>query len=320
MRNNWLRRVTLRAVVAAALMGLLGGGAMSAAWSQEQAGSPDEASANPADEEHQRRLMARYEKMVNYNLEGMQAVPEDEIDARMAEMSGLELGDRIAAWAKYFWERGDARYLYGRDAGGYVTEGRLVDDFATDCVLFFCRVTELGRSTSALEAVQFAFGTRFLAGSLEEIVNDEGRVDYDNPVHLDYTEDMIRSGIWGRDITSELGPTRTDTAGTARYEPGSITYIAAADLDLAKLRNGDIVYFVSNENVPAGQAVRATGAVIGHVGVVRIEDGQVFLVHPAAKPLEGVYRGGRIEKVPLRTYLDRVDTFKGIIATRIDNF
>ncbi len=293
---------------------------MPAAWSQEPIDSSDDASAGPIDEEQQRRLMMRYEKMVHFNLESARVVPADDIDARMLEMSGLEMGDRIATWAEYFWNRGDARYVYGRDPGGYVTEGRLVDDFNTDCVLFFCRVTELGRSTSALEAVQFAFGTRFLAGSLEKIVDDQGRVNYDDPVHLDYTEDMIRSGIWGRDVTAELGPVHADQAGTARYEPGSIAYAASADLDLSKLRNGDIIFFVSNDKVPAGQAIRATGAVIGHVGIARIEAGQAMLIHPAAKPLDGVYRGGRIEKVPLQTYLERVDTFKGIIATRIDNF
>jgi len=317
--NEWDRR-SHRVVVIAALMGLLGGAAMPAAWSQEPAGSPDDASAGQIDEEQQRRLMLRYEQMVQFNLESAQALPAEEIDARMLEMSGLELGDRIAVWANYFWERGDARYVYGRDPGGYVTEGRLVDDFNTDCVLFFCRATELGRSTSALEAVQFAFGTRFLAGSLEQIVDDQGRVNYDDPVHLDYTEDMIRSGIWGRDVTAELGPTRAEEGGTTRYEPGSITFVADEDVDLAKLRNGDILFFVSNEKVPAGQAIRATGAIIGHVGIARIEGSEVFLIHPAAKPLAGVYRGGRIEKVPLQTYLERVDTFKGIIATRIDNF
>jgi hypothetical protein len=320
MRSNWLHRVSRGAVIVTALTGLMRGAPMPAAWSQEPTGSPEDSSAGPVDEEHQRRIMARYERMIHYNLESAQAVPADDIDARMAEMSGLEMGDRIAGWAEYFYQRGDARYLYGRDPGGYVTEGRLVDDFATDCVLFFCRVTELGRSTSALEAVQFAFGTRFLAGSLEQIVNEEGRVDYDNPVHLDYTEDMIRSGIWGADITAEIGLARPDPAGTSRYEPGSISFVRSADVDFTKLRNGDVIFFVSDEKVPAGQAIRATGAIIGHVGIARIEGGEVYLIHPAAKPLPGVYTGGRIEKVLLRIYLARVDTFKGVIATRISNF
>ncbi len=305
-------------VVATALAGLAGVAVIPAAWAQPPAGSAGEASPGSTEEEHQQRIMALYEKMVKFNLESDHAVPSGEIDARMAEMTALEMGDRIAAWAEYFRQRGDARYLYGRDPGGYVIEGRLVDDFATDCVLFFCRVTELGRSTNALEAVQFAFGTRFLAGSLEQIVNDEGRVDYDNPVHLDYTEDMIRSGVWGKDVTAQVGPARPDQAGSARYEPGSFSFIPTADIDYAKIRSGDILFFVSNEASPAGQAVRASGAVIGHVGIARVEGGEVQLIHPAAKPLPGVYAGGRIEKLPLRTYLERVDTFKGIMVTRIE--
>jgi hypothetical protein len=77
---------------------------------------------------------------------------------------------------------------------------------------------------------------------------------------------------------------------------------------------------VSNEATSAGQAVRGSGAVIGHVGIARLEGGEVQLIHPAAKPLAGVYAGGKIEKLPLRTYLERVDTFKGIMVTRIENF
>ena len=72
----------------------------------------------------------------------------------MQAISSLALGDRIAAWANYFWGRGDARYHFGLEDGGYANAGRLVDDFATDCVLFFYRTTELGRSSNALEAVR----------------------------------------------------------------------------------------------------------------------------------------------------------------------
>ncbi len=308
--NAALARVTTPVIFAA----------VTTAAAQQQGGASGQMSPDRTDEEHQRRLMQRYERMVQFNLGGAAAVRTGELDTQMAMIGHRSLGERIAHWADFFWRRGDARYVYGRDPGGYVTEGRLVSDFATDCVLFFYRVTELGRSTSALEAVQFAFGTRFHAGSLEEIVDEQGRVDYDNPVHLDYMIDVVRSGIWGHDITAQMGSVESDTVGTSRVEPGSVFYLPSAASDPSKLANGDILFLVTDETTEAGRRVRSGGAIIGHVGIVRVEDGQTFMIHPAARDLEGVYEGGKVVKVPLATYLDRVETFKGVIVTRIESF
>jgi hypothetical protein len=49
------------------------------------------------------------------------------------------------------------------------------------------RTTELARSASAREAVQFAFGTRFYGASVEHAVREDGRVDFDDPAHLEYS-------------------------------------------------------------------------------------------------------------------------------------
>ncbi|MCK4306291.1 MAG: hypothetical protein KAY24_18770 [Candidatus Eisenbacteria sp.] len=274
----------------------------------------------PAGDMRQERLMQRYQKMVQFNLDGDRTLPSSLIDSLMVEFSTLDLGQRIAAWADYFRKRGDAKYIFGLQPGGYAHEGRLVDDFGTDCILFFYRTTELGRSSNALEAVQFAFGTRFYGATLEEVVNEQGQVDYDSPVHLDYAVDMIRSGLWGKDATETLGPSEPDRAGSTRFEPDSVRYIPREKINFGVLRSGDGVFFVSDESTALGKKLRATGAIIGHVGILRVEDGQVYLIHPASKPLEGVYAGGKVEKVLLETYLKRVESFKGIMIVRIENF
>lgn len=272
------------------------------------------------DEARQERLMQLYDRMIQFNLQGAQSLPEKEIDQRMHELGGLPVGGRIAAWAEHMWQRGITTYRFGLKPGGYASEGRLIDDFRTDCVLFVYRVTELGRSSSALEAVQFAFGTRFYGASLEDVVDPEGRVDYDSPVHLDYAEDMIRSGIWGKDVTDSLAVTVADPAGTERYPAGDLSYAPKNLLDPARLTDGDIVWFVADEATEAGRAVRAAGTHIGHLGVVRQEPGGAQLLHAASGGLEGLYEGGKVEKVLLATYLARVETWKGLIVTRIENF
>ena len=278
--------------------------------------------AQPGESEEaaQARLMALYEKMVRFNLDNPRTVPSATIDSLMALRESLPLGERIAAWADYFWRRGDASYLFGLADGGYCKEGRLVDDFHTDCVLFFYRVTELGRSSSALEAVQFAFGTRFYGAILEDVVDGQGRVDYDNAVHLDYSEDLVRSGIWGQDVTAQLGEPAADQAGTTRYPSGTVQYLPKERVDYGALRDGDVIWFVCDEKTEAGRKLRESGTMIGHLGIIEVEQGEPQLIHAAAKGLSGLYAGGKIEKVPLKTYLARVETFKGLIATRIENF
>ncbi len=273
-----------------------------------------------AEAERQQRLLERYERMVQFNLDNGHVLPSVLIDAQMREVADLSLGERIAAWADLFHRRGDANYRFGLGDGGYVEEGRLVNDFSTDCILFLYRTTELGRTTSAREAVDFAYGTRFAGASLEGAVQADGRVDYDDPVHLDYSIDMIRSGIWGQEITPQLGETERDLSGTTRYPAGTVKYVPKANLTYGALRSGDLIFFVTDEKTKKGAQVREHDAVIGHVGVIKVEEGQPYLIHPASAALPGVYEGGKLVKVLLKTYLDRVESFKGVAVTRIQDF
>ncbi|MBD3162647.1 MAG: hypothetical protein GF328_11130, partial [Candidatus Latescibacteria bacterium] len=255
-------------------------------------------------------ILARFERMVQFNLDNEHVWSSGRIDSLMRRIEGEPLGERIAFWADAFYEDGRTRYRFGLDPGGYVTEGRLCDDFAMDCVLFFYRITELGRSSSAREAVQFAFGTRFYGASVEEAILPDGRVRYDHFSHLDYSEDILRTGIWGANVTEKIGPIARDP-GNVRFGPDTLSYVPKERIDTSALRSGDLVYFLLDENHPKGSEDRAGGTLIAHLGILARQGDRVDLIHAAQRGLEGLYEGGRIEKVPLKTYLERVDRFKG---------
>jgi hypothetical protein len=265
-------------------------------------------------------LLARFETMVRFNLDNGAVVPSAQLDSLAGAWSWMPLGDRVAAWARWFLARGDVRYVYGRDPNGYVTEGRLCQDFATDCVLFMYRTTELARSASAREAVQFAFGTRFYGASVERAVRPDGRVDYDDPAHLDFSEEMIRSGVWGADVTAECGAALRDTVGSSRVPPDTLRFLPRSGINPAKLKSGDIAWFIGDETAPGAAEKRREGTMIHHLGIIARDGDRVMLIHPALHPLPGVYDHTGVVEVPLATYLSRVSRFKGILVTRLQDF
>jgi hypothetical protein len=265
-------------------------------------------------------LLARFETMVRFNLDNRNVVPSAQLDSLANAWAGMPLGDRVAAWARWFLARGDVRYVYGRDPGGYVTEGRLCQDFATDCILFMCRSTELARSASAREAVQFAFGTRFYGALVERAVREDGRVNFDDPAHLEYSEEMVKSGVWGADVTGECGSALRDTMGSSRAPADTVRFLPTAGIDQAKLRSGDIAWFVGDETAPGAAEKRREGTMIHHLGILVREGDRVMLIHPAARPLPGAYDRTGLVQVPLATYLSRVTRFKGILVTRLQEF
>ena len=205
-------------------------------------------------------------------------------------------------------------YLFGLSEGGYAREGEIVDDLHVDCVSLLYRCAELARASSADDAVAWALRTRFAPAPPDSVVDEIGRVDYDRPEHLDFSLDMIRTGYWGQDVTTELAGAVLDQAGSARYPAGSFSFVPSADLVPGQLQEGDVVWFV----LEPGQSLRTIqGAVIGHIGIVVVKDGTRLLVHAASKSLPGVYEGGTVVTVPLRVYLDRTTKFCGVVVTRL---
>jgi hypothetical protein len=225
---------------------------------------------------------------------------------------------RVGFWARHFLDQGGQAYCFGLAKEGYVTRGLLWDDRAFDCISFMYRCTELARARDNDEALAWALRTRFAGADPDSVVDAQGRVDYDRPEHLDFSLDMIRSGIWGRDITALLAGAMVDTVGTSRYPADSFQYVDAASLEVEELKEGDVVWLVLSPWHKDGAMLRQDyGLVIGHVGIVLVEDGQTFLCHAASKPLPGLYEKAGLVKVPLTEYLARVGKFAGVMVTRL---
>jgi hypothetical protein len=127
----------------------------------------------------------------------------------------------------------------------------------------------------------------------------------------------VRSGHWGGDVTARLKGARTDAVGSSRYAPGSFVVVPESALDVSELAEGDIVWFVLDpEHAGARKQREELGIVIGHIGIIVVEKGERRLIHAASSPLPGEYAGGRVESVPLLTYLRRVERYGAVIVTR----
>ncbi len=260
----------------------------------------------------------RLERLVARNTDSSVSLPETLLAARLAAWHDLAIGVRVARWAELFERRGETTYLFGLKPGGYVADSLLVQDFRQDCVLFSYRCAELAQAKSPRDAVLQALATRFAGAPPDSVVTMSGGVDYDHASHLDDSLDLVRSGFWGRDVTEEVGVAVRDSAGTTRYPPGSFAYIPSAELRLDRLADGDLLYFVFDESSARGHKMRQEyGTPIGHQGIVRRAGDRVDVIHAAISDLPGEYQGNRVVRVPLTTYLRRIESWKGVIVTRL---
>ncbi len=240
---------------------------------------------------------------------------------------GLSTGQRVGYWARCFLDQGSSAYCFGLADEGYVKRGLLVADGAMDCVSFVYRCTELARAGSDSAALWQALQTRFAGADLALLVDAAGRVDYDSPRHLDFSVDMVRSGLWGRDITGTLTGAVQDEETTLRSAPlnpqeqaaaGVFTYVPSGALQPGQLQEGDIAWLVLNPEHPGARTLRKEyGLVIGHLGVIVRRGEDALLVHAAASPLPGAYEKSGVVSVPLAEYLRRVDKFAGVMVTRL---
>ena len=238
-------------------------------------------------------------------------------DSLLAEENNLPAAERIGLWARRFRDAQGVEYLFGLAEGGYAAAGDLVRDDRQDCVSLMYRVTELARADDHRDAVVWALRTRFAGAAPDSVVDEQGRVDYDRPEHLDFSLDMIRAGHWGRNITADLTGARPDSTGSARYPAGSFVTVPEDAMVEGELREGDIVWMVLEPAHPAGGKLRREyGLVIGHIGIVIIEEGRPWLVHAASSGLEGWYEGGAVVAAPLEVYLERVEKYSAVMVTR----
>ena len=257
------------------------------------------------------------ERAVEYNL----AVPDlAAVDSLLTGEQEVDTATRVGLWARRYLEWGETFYRFGLAEGGYVERGLLVPGQRQDCISLLYRTTELARATDARDAVRVALAVRFAGADLDSVVGEDGRVDYGRPEHLDYSLDMIRSGHWGRDVTASLSGVAADLVGSSRYAPGSFEYVPEVSLVAGELREGDLAWLVLDAADPKARKLRDEyGLVVGHVGIVIVEDGEVWLVHAASSPLPGWYDHTGVVRVPLAEYLRRVERYGGVIVTRFGN-
>ncbi|NTU43374.1 MAG: hypothetical protein HGA78_10100 [Nitrospirales bacterium] len=227
------------------------------------------------------------------------AFSEGRIAEGFAVAGGLPVGERIGFWAEMF-----VGTPYDTDpAGLYVTRRKIVADDRVDCMYLVFRSVELAISKDPREATEAALTLRFHSkGEVEKgiVTNYQDR--------FRYGEDMIFSGKWGKEITSDLGRVET-IQGSRGMETVEQLSRHEAIRALSLLMSGDIIFFVK---VPGK---RVEQEIIGHMGIIkRSPAGEVWLIH--AGGMKGNHAaGGSVKKVLLRDYL-RTMPFIGIMVTR----
>lgn len=272
--------------------------------------------ATEADSYH-KVLSAALDRAAEFNAEEMQTIPLKMYDPG-PEYDALPMGLKISHWIENR-SRNSLGYRFGLAEDGYAADGRLMTKGFYDCVSFMYRCTELARAGSPRDDLAWALRTRFAGADPASVVRADGSVDYDLPEHLDFSLDMIRSEIWGRDASEEVGLPVADGLGTHRYPANSFSWIPTDNLDHEKLKEGDIVWFVLNPENKKARALRDEyGLVVGHLGLMVKYEGRILLAHAASSALSGEYEGGNVVHVELATYLERVDRYAGVMVTRLD--
>jgi hypothetical protein len=229
------------------------------------------------------------------------AIPDGEIQKIQAGLQGKTTGEKIAFFAERF-----AGTPYDEDLQGeYVSKAAIVADERVDCMYLTFRSVELALSHTPEEAVQIALEKRFHS---QGILKDGRVVNYDD--RFQYGEDMIQSGKWGREITSEIGRTIRIQGSRGRdfweiLPPGEIKQ------GLKKIKSGDIFFFFTP---PERRKVKEG---VGHIGFVKIEERpggkEFYLIHASGSK----NKGGTVKKVSLPDYISKMP-FMGVKITRFE--
>ena len=229
-------------------------------------------------------------------------LPGEEIQTFQALWADKPIGERIAFWAEKF-----IGVPYDDDPlGEYVSKGTVVADERMDCMYLTFRVVELALSHTPEEAIQIALDKRFHSKGVFE----DGRVtNYED--RFEYGEDMVESGKWGKEVTSEVGR-MMKIKGSRGKDFAEILSPDELMRGRSRLKSGDIIFFATRPEK------RKVGEIIGHIGVIKVEKTErnpegreFFLIHASGH--KG--RGGAVKKVPLKGYLLNMP-FLGVKITR----
>ncbi|MDA8156942.1 MAG: hypothetical protein M0Z52_10935 [Actinomycetota bacterium] len=224
------------------------------------------------------------------------AFSDSEVLALQKKAHSLSRPDRIAFFARKF-----IGTPYDKDPlGAYVRNAEIVHDSAVDCMYHVFRSTELAFSNTPQGARREALYLRFKHMGR---VDKAGKVlNYDD--RFQYGEDMILSGKWGRDVTASLGKTEK-MEGSRGIPFVNILPKSLITGALPRFKDGDIVFFVKHPKQ------RVVGEIIGHMGIIAVQDGTVYLVHAHGTKA----RGGMVAKVPFGLYAKGMP-FAGVMVTR----
>ena len=210
-------------------------------------------------------------------------------------LEGLSNPEKIAFWAEFF-----VGVEYDTELiGNYVKEGVIVLDSALDCMSHTFRSFELAFAKTEEKALDNALFFRFpLSGkrSGNKIISYEER--------FEYGEDMALSGKFGRLISNEIDV----TVGTENSR-SKLDFLTKDEVqkNLSKLKTGDTIFFVKGEKARKGLEI------VGHIGILKLEKGEIFLIHASGKK----NKGGEVKKVNFSEYLEKnYPFFTGIILTR----
>ena len=229
---------------------------------------------------------------------------DEEVQKYQSLWKEKPIGERIALWAEKF-----VGVPYDSDPlGEYVSRATIVADERVDCMYLTFRAVELALSRTPEEAIQIALDKRFHSKG----VLKEGRViNYDD--RFEYGEDMVESGKWGKEVTSEVGRV-TKIKGSRGKEFVEVLSRDEVIRGMNGLKSGDILFFATKPEK------RKVGEIIGHMGIIKVEKGErnpegrkFFLIHASGTK----ERGGAVKKVLLNEYLSRTD-FLGVKITRFE--
>jgi hypothetical protein len=228
----------------------------------------------------------------------------DEVLLAQARAAKLDLGRRIAYWAGRF-----IGTPYDPDPLGlYVRTNRIIADEKADCMYHVFRSVELARSSTPDEAVSRALVLRFVT---QGRLADGLVTNYDE--RFQYGEDMVMSGKWGRNITADLGMTKNIIGARGRDTVDILPKNSLATRAFQKkLQDGDIVYWVKDPKK------RGIDEIVGHLSIVRIKSGRVYVIHAAGDKDTKTRRGGGVVKEVL--FADYVNSmrFIGAFVTRFE--
>ncbi|MBI5632242.1 MAG: hypothetical protein HZA15_02040 [Nitrospirae bacterium] len=224
-------------------------------------------------------------------------MPDDEIAILQRTSAGWSTGERIAFWAEQF-----IGIPYDPDPlGEYVRNNVVVADERIDCMYHAFRSVELALGKDPADSITVALDKRFHGRGLIE----GGKIS-NYGERFRYGEDMLESGKWGREITTELGDPVIIKGGRGRPR---IAMIRRQDIPkiMDKLQSGDLVFFVKDPKK------RVSGEIIGHLGIIKNEAEITYLVSAFGRK----NRGGTVRKIPLSEY-GREMPFVGIRVSRLE--